>query len=112
MDEIASRRHKKHSISETRLTVEFIYRERNSMAHELAKKGLRMEGEWCWIEEEPIDIEAIVSREMLCNDLEHLLDCTYAFYFINEWEVTVDDLKKKKKKQYSLIYIYIYVLII
>ncbi|KAF5477664.1 hypothetical protein F2P56_004283 [Juglans regia] len=54
-------------------SVEFIYRKGNSVAHELAKRALRMEGACCWIEEGPIEIVDIVKREMLCNNLQQHL---------------------------------------
>lgn len=50
-------------------TIGFIFRRGNSVAKELAKMALRMEGKCCWSKEGPIEIYSIINREMLCNDL-------------------------------------------
>ncbi|XP_042974702.1 uncharacterized protein LOC122306338 [Carya illinoinensis] len=49
-------------------SVSFIHREGNCVAHALAKRALRMEGEWCWIEEGPSEITSIIAREMPCSN--------------------------------------------
>ncbi|KAG7941873.1 hypothetical protein I3843_16G069700 [Carya illinoinensis] len=44
-------------------SVQFIHREGNSVAYELAKRVLRIEGEWCWIEEGPAEIASLITRD-------------------------------------------------
>ncbi|XP_042980190.1 uncharacterized protein LOC122310360 [Carya illinoinensis] len=51
-------------------SVMFIHRERNSVAHELAKRALRIEGEWCWIEEGPTEIVSLIIKEKPCSNVE------------------------------------------
>ncbi|XP_042944602.1 uncharacterized protein LOC122278481 [Carya illinoinensis] len=46
-------------------------REGNCVAHELAKRALRMEGEWCWIEEGPSETISLIASEMACISEEN-----------------------------------------
>ncbi|XP_042962354.1 uncharacterized protein LOC122296618 [Carya illinoinensis] len=47
-------------------SIQFAYREKNNVAHSLAKEALRLEEKKVWIEEVPVCIAACLSKDKLC----------------------------------------------
>ncbi|XP_042954577.1 uncharacterized protein LOC122290987 [Carya illinoinensis] len=50
-------------------SLNFIHREKNGVAHFLAKMALNLDEERCWIEEGPIQIEQLIVKEKSCITL-------------------------------------------